>query len=265
MFLSCGGPGAGSWLAALPTSPEVVLADPAMRFAVLFRLGLVSAPAAAKCQRRARDAAPCGAPLWPEPLCHMWACRKGGAVQHAHDAVRVALQACVSEVVSGVRAEVAVPSWSRRQQDGSVLEARLDLVVPSTPAGPAAWVDVSVRHAGAPSYRGSACRTPGAAAAAGVREKQARYPPLGHLRVTPFVLETGGRWSPEAASFLRRLASAAPVPAIPVEERDPVLSRLERWRARIGAALQRAVYAAYLDMFEMAPSQPPSPPDLGEP
>jgi hypothetical protein len=115
--------------------------------------------------------------------------------------------------------EQVVPAWTRQEPpsvrfpQGRTREARLD--ISGFVMGKRTHVDVGYRSAASDNAEELQRRAfeDGLAAANYVAEKRRRYPPAANPGegMVPFIIETLGRPSPEAASFLRALAPADPV------------------------------------------------------
>ena len=131
----------------------------------------------------------------------------------------------------------------------------LELTTPASEAWMDVWgmgsaeiwdllLDVTVRHPAAERYQPRAAEEPGAACLEASKEKHERYPSRGGRAITPVCAETWGRWGPEAEDVLARLSAAA-------SRRDHLrgasqTGRMQRWRARLDAVLQRGVVARLL-------------------
>ena len=102
-------------------------------------------------------------------------------------------------------------------------------------------LDITVRHPRAARYRPRSETIPGAAAAEGETEKYDRYPAAAGRSVWPVSYESWGRAGKAAESLLVSFAIAARHRA---HRRGRACGQeLLRWRARIDAALQKAVVA----------------------
>ena len=95
--------------------------------------------------------------------------------------------------------EQRVPTWDRTRANGELERAILDLEYQDDDGR--RWLDVSIRHpaAGTQAELRVAARRDGEASRRGERDKHARYP---GARLTPFVLEAGGRMGAEARFWL---------------------------------------------------------------
>ena len=120
-------------------------------------------------------------------------------------------------------------------------EAVLDLEVRSARV-PRAFVDVAVHH----SVPGDAARLTAAARGGGAvnkeaeAEKRRRYPDgRAPWEVVPFAVETYGRLGAAALKHLRSLARAR-AQELPERGEETASTLLQRWSARISAALQRS-------------------------
>ena len=103
--------------------------------------------------------------------------------------------------------------------------------------------------AGAP--RRSAGRTAGAALALARKAKERTYPELRQsvrCKLVVLALELGGRWSTEAATFVRLLARLRSR-AVPASSRGPSISAFTaRWSALLSFAAARAFAASLLSL-----------------
>ena len=99
--------------------------------------------------------------------------------------------------------EQRVPSWDRQPEADSQVEAveRAVLDIEYQDADGRRWLDISVRHpaAGNGDEVRLAARRDGEASRRGERDKHRRYP---GERLTPFVIEVGGRLGAEARTWL---------------------------------------------------------------
>ena len=120
--------------------------------------------------------------------------------------------------------------------------------VPSTPRSSTTLVS-PLTSAGAP--RRSAGRTAGAALALARKAKERTYPELrqsARCKLVVLALELGGRWSTEAATFVRLLARLRSR-AVPASSRGPSISAFTaRWSALLSFAAARAFAASLLSL-----------------
>ena len=105
--------------------------------------------------------------------------------------------------------------------------------------------------AGAP--RGAAGRTAGAALALARKAKERTYPELRHsarCKLVVLALELGGRWSPEAATFVKLLARLR-ARAVPPASRGPSIAAFaSRWSTLLSFAAARAFVASLREQAE---------------
>ena len=157
------------------------------------------ATAGAACCLRGADGAGCAGAL-DERGYHALTCQLGGGVLARHGGLNRRVAGLLHRW-RGERPllEQRVPTWDRRRPDGQLERAILDLEYQEDDG--ARWLDVSVRHpaAGTQAELHVAARRDGEASRRGEREKHARYP---GARLTPFVLEAGGRLGAEARLWL---------------------------------------------------------------
>ena len=118
---------------------------------------------------------------------------------------------------------------------------RAQLAVDTTLVSPLASSSQPRRRAG--QYTGAALQD-------ARRSKERTYPELlrsRRCRLVVFALEIGGRWSPEATSFLRLLAHTKARAAPDILRRAVEASLLSRWSAILTHAAQHAFAASLLD------------------
>ncbi len=222
---SAGGPGAGGFLEPQLTSEK--MSDMHLRTALRRRLRLpspgfdvslnTSAPSTHCHHRNAFTGELCGRSLVEghDPA----RCDRGGTVLRFHHRLRDLLSGWIATQTGAPTAiEQMVPAWTRhtppsaRFPQGRTEEARLD--ISGFVSGRRTHVDVGYRTAASNNAEELQRRAfeDGLAAANYVAEKRRRYPPHANPGegMVPFILESLGRPSPEAASFLRALAPADP-------------------------------------------------------
>ena len=111
-------------------------------------------------------------------------------------------------------------------------------------------IDATVRHALAASHlRGAAssAEVDGSCLLAAVRDKQARYPPRGGLRVLTAAVETLGRTGEEFNELLRALAALA---CDHSQRRGlPAVDWLRKWQTELSCGVARAVAHALADGY----------------
>ena len=97
--------------------------------------------------------------------------------------------------------------------------------------------------------------TASAALAEARRAKERTYPEVAgahQCRVVVFGLEVGGRWSAEAATFIRWLARARSRSAAPSQRAACVAAFVERWSGFLSVAAARSFAAASLLSFPIS-------------
>jgi len=165
------------------------------------------ATAPATCCLRAAGGAGCHRAL-DDGGYHALTCQLGGGVVARHGGLNRRVGGLLQRW-RGERPllEQRVPTWDRRHADGRTERAILDLEYQDDDG--ARWLDVSVRHpaAGTQAELRVAARRDGEASRRGEREKHTRYP---GNRLTPFVLEAGGRLGAEARLWLLGQARLLP-------------------------------------------------------
>ena len=114
-------------------------------------------------------------------------------------------------------------------------------------------IDATVRNPLAASHlrggTGSAA-VDGACLIAAAKDKQARYPPKGGLRVLTAGIETFGRTSSDFDELLRALAAAADAHA--ASRGMPAVSWLRKWQTELSCGLARAVANSLSDAYNTA-------------
>ena len=255
---SCGGPGAGAWLTALPADAGLSFTDEEFMAAARFRLGqdlcLEGAPCAnvyVTAGDRHRVGDRCPGTLDAAGL-HAASCGVGGHRKSTHHGQRDLWAQLLPGAGYGGQCEQHVPRWDRwrRQRNGrwQVQRAILDLRAEAPPAEPITYLDTVVTHPCSPSYVAGAAAESGFAARRAEATKHARYPaqPGATGRLVPLAVETYGRWGEEGLSFLRRAAGRActRTTALRVlgDEGPPAV--LGSWLERASVALQKSNTAA---------------------
>ena len=268
---SCSGPFASAWQWAAPGSPQELLVDDVFVACSRMLLGQPVVPADSICQNVTRTGTnagiQCGVPLCAQGH-HCHRCSRGGGLKARSEDIEQVLAAIHFECGHTVNTQVYVPQWDRwkthcsRCQVHSVTwsdaeapccrcggplvvereEAILDVEVRSSRV-PRLFIDVTVHH----SVPGDASRLAAAARCGGTvnreaeAEKKRRYPDgLAPWSVIPFAVETYGRLGTAALAHLRSLARAR-AQGLPDGGGDvAVTALLQRWTARLSAALQRS-------------------------
>ena len=256
---SCGGPGAGAWLLAAPTSNATRFKDAEFRVCSRLRLRVplgLGGPTDRCRNRRTGDpleeeppgvaGRECQKPLDADGF-HALTCRVGGLVIRRHNAIRDVF-AWIGRAAGYVSStEVFEPAWTRARVDAQgeveVEQARLDCRFAGPPSDPLVYGDVVVTHPEGSARLHAAADADGAAAAGAADDKHRRYPAslLPGGRLVPFSVETFGRWGAEARGWLRDAVDA-------VAERDPQVAAaghwgkvavLNAWFTRLSVALQK--------------------------
>ena len=200
-LLSAGGPSAGTSLTAPLSQDGVHFADWQWVEAIRYRLGIPCRAPGSLCKNERADGVACGCQLDANGD-HATDCEFGPLRNRRHDDLADVYADIVDECGGIARREAFIPELSRGR------EAWLDVWAYGTPELPDLLLDISVRNPTAQRYRAIAGSSPGAAAAAGEREKFDRYPPAGGRTVWPVVYETRGRAGAEAERLLQQLAAA---------------------------------------------------------
>ena len=259
---SCGGPGAGAWLNAAPSSEVERFTDADFCAAVRTRLCQEVSPPGVRCSNTyftgPRAGEHCADDLDTKGT-HASTCKVGGGVGRKHDAlVRLLgrLLRAAGYLVATDGPGTWEPRWDRpqldrsgaqkRDADGNPLwdRARLDLRLEGGPEEPTTYGDVVVSPARADSWVREAAAGDGAAATGAAGRKRNRYPPelVPGARLVPFSVEVGGRWARSTLDWLRRAAGRA-------SGRHPGLAALggqgaaavySSWLGQLSCALQKA-------------------------
>ena len=179
---------------------------------------------------------------------HAVGCPRGPLRNQRHENVADDLADFMQETGAHVRRDVYVAEFSTARE-----EAWLDVWGFGTVAVPDVLVDVTIRHPADSRYQPGACSTLGHAAAKAEEEKQARYPCAKGRMVTPFAVESWGRLGAHAEALLIHLAAAAARRDL---QRGRVeVGRLQRWRARLDATVQRGIARALVAACEGLPGR----------
>ena len=244
LLLSQAGPHAARVFVARPTLPEFSLASPIFRVLLLRRLRLPLPLTAARCRCQARQ----------DPFGdHRAACPRSGVLRaRAGPLERAAARVC-REAGATVALNVLVRDLNLdpvRQDD-----RRIEVIANGLPLWGGAQVAVDttlvspLTAAGAPRrVRG---QTAGAALQAARRAKERSYPEFcraHRCRLAVIALEVGGRWSNEAANFVRLLARCR-ARAVPATCRAAATSAFTlRWSSLISFAAARTFAASLLSL-----------------
>jgi len=255
---SCGGPGAGAWLSAIPADGGLSFTDEEFATAARFRLGqhlclgglrrgdayVTAGPGRCAGER-------CRGVLDAQGL-HAATCLVGGRRKRTHDAMRDLYGDLLPGGAYAVQREQHVPGWDRWVRRANGLWAReraiLDLRLEAPPDAPLTYLDTVVTHPCAATFCHGAAATDGYAAALAEAGKHARYPPNPRVsgRLVPLAVETYGRLGEEGLRFLRRAAGRActrtTTLAVLGGEGPPAV--LGAWLERQSVALQKNNAAA---------------------
>ena len=262
----CGGPGAGAWRRAPPSS--IATRFTGLEFRVCSRLRLRVPLGLGGRGDRCRNQRS-GDPAEEEPPgtaggeCskhldadgfHALTCRVGGLVIRRHNTLRDVFAWIGRAAGYVVSTEVYEPAWTRARTNASgeveVEQARLDCRFGGPPSDPLVDGDVVVTHPEGSAWLNSAADADGAATVGAADGKHRRYPPwaLPGGRLVPFAVETLGRWGSEALDWLRGAVDA-------VAEVDPHVAAaghwgkvalLNAWHTRLSVALQKGNAACLL-------------------
>ena len=198
---SAGGPGQ-SWVVAQDElSPPIT--DKAWLAVVRRRLRMPwpSGRGDGTCHHRKKNGQLCGAALDSRGL-HALTCNCGGGVDRRHNKIRDEVASWLKEQGhEAVDTEQYVPQWQRRLPDGSLEEARLDVIFRYEAVQLYADVVVCTPVSADPGRTLRSSAKDGAAAEAAERGKRRRYP---HPELTPLAVETLGRLGEVATAFARR-------------------------------------------------------------
>ena len=238
------GPHAAHVLTARPTQPEFTLASPLFRAILLRRLRLPLPLTAARCRCRALHDH-CGDHLAACPRSGLLRA-KGGPVERA--AARICREAGATVALNVLVRDLNVNPV--RQDD-----RRIEVIANGLPlwGGAQLAVDTTLvsplTAAGAPRRAGG--RTTGAALLAARRAKERTYPELcrsSRCRLTVLAIEVGGRWSAEAATFVRQLARCKARSAPPPSRAAAISAFTLRWSALLSFAAARSFAASLLSL-----------------
>ena len=242
MLCSQSGPFAARVLTLFPTSPELVLEPAIMRALLLRRLRLPLALSSARCR--------CGRPH--DVLGdHRASCPRSGALRARAGALERAAARVCREAGATVNTHMLLRDLNVQADRHD--DRRLEVVANGLPlwGGVQLAVDTTLvsalTSAAQPRrYRGT---TAGAALALARRDKERTYPELvrmGRCRLVVFAVELGGRWSTEAAGFVRQLARAKARSSPPLLRAAATSTWVARWSALLSAAAARAFAASLL-------------------
>ena len=238
------GPHAARVLTTRPTLPEFSLESPLFRAILLRRLRLPLPLTSARCRCRAH-LDPCGDHLAACPRSGILRAR-GGPLERA--AARVCREAGAAVALNVLVRDLNVDT--ARQDD-----RRIEVIANGLPlwGGAQLAVDTTLvsplTAAGLPRRAGG--RTAGAALLTARRAKERTYPELcrsNRCRLTVIALEIGGRWSAEAATFVRLLARCRARSAPPPSRAAAISAFTLRWSALLSFAAARSFAASLLSL-----------------
>ena len=230
------GPHAASVFTTRPVSPELSLSSPLFRVLLLRRLRLPVPLTSARCRCRQ---------LHDRFGDHLAACPRSGVLRARDGPLERAAARVCREAGATVALNVPLRDLNvdvARQDErcievianGLALWGGSQLAVDTTLVSP-------LTFSGAP--RRAAGRTAGAALAFARKAKERTYPELrqsARCKLVVLALELGGRWSTEAATFVKLLARLR-ARAAPAFSRGPTISAFAfRWSALISFAAARA-------------------------
>ena len=254
--LSAGGPGTGgTWTAGHKHVLEL-MPNAVWRAATLDRLRLWKMPAGAVCQLRRQTPhgdrtkvegrVVCGK-LLDDDQHHPHRCEHGAAKLRPHESLKHRTSEFLRRAEAFVDIERVIPeladyAWDRKEKKWKPRVARMDIVAQWPGSSVQWWLDVSVRAASAIKHQRceGATMMPGAAAAAGEKEKRQRYGDA----VRAIVFETQGRLGNRGQRTLKELAAAASTSSRRISPRVLGQWRLEMERAVIAAVADSLVRAA---------------------
>ena len=202
-----GGPGSGAFL-SYPSEAACAMENVHWQTACRRRLQLEQAEcsqtelpsASTTCRLCTLQGAVCRQPLDSMGF-HSLTCQCGGGVVRRHAAKARVVGSLVRRWrLEEPLMEQRVPSWDRQPRGATDIE-RAVLDIEYQDADGRRWLDVSVRHpaAGEGGDVRVAARRDGEASRRGERDKHSRYP---GERLTPFIIEVGGRLGAEARTWL---------------------------------------------------------------
>ena len=238
------GPFAAKVLTALPTSPELRLEPASYRVMLLrrLRLQLPLVPAFCPCRRRLDALGD-----------HRASCPRSGLLRSR----AVPLERAAARVCREAGATVATNVLLRdlnlvvQRQD----ERRIEVIANGLPLWSGAQLAVDTTLVSALDSAGQARRhqrsTAGAALRIARKAKERTYPELlrsERCRLVVLGIELGGRWSTEAAQFIRLLARSRARAAPPLLRSSATAAYVTRWSALLSFAAARALAASLLSL-----------------
>ena len=195
---------------------------------------------------------------------HALECMTGPVRQAVHAEIADLLCEFIEEGGGQARREAFVGEFRvrhtgarwRQRREQQYKEAFLDVWGWGTAEIPDLLVDVTWRHPMASRYLPGASTTAGHACQRAADEKASTYPPSGGRAVHTFCVEGWGRLGGQAEVVLELLAGAAGIHDRRRGRAAP--TRLQRWRARVDAVVQRGLASALESARFGLPGQAPS-------
>jgi hypothetical protein len=237
-LLSAGGPTSGSSLVSMS---ETAFTDSQWREALRWRLGLPGP--AGRCRNVAsKDGERCNDVLDADGD-HALLCMTGPVRQAVHGELADVLCEFIEEAGARARREAFVQEIRPRGTRRQCTEAFLDVWGWGSADIPDLLVDVTWRHPMAARCLPRAAATAGFACQLAVTDKAKQYPAAGGRVVHTFPIEGWGRLGPSGEAVLEVLAAAAAT--FDRRRGREAKTRLQRWRARVDAAVQRGICRAH--------------------
>ncbi|OLQ06448.1 hypothetical protein AK812_SmicGene10260 [Symbiodinium microadriaticum] len=238
------GPFAARLLTVRPVGPELALDSALFRVLLLRRLRLPLPLAPARCR--------CGRPL-DAVGDHVAACPRSGVLRARGGPLERAAARVCREAGAAVATHVLVRDLNLQAHRHD--ERRIEVIANGLPlwGGSQLAVDTTLvsplTSAGVPRRRRGS--TAGAALAEARRAKERTYPEFADARRCRLVvlgLEVGGRWSAEAAGFIRLLARARARSAAVTQRAACVAAFVTRWSGLLSIAAARSFAASLLSL-----------------
>jgi hypothetical protein len=143
-MLAAAGARVGAFWTSVPTDDAQRFTNAQWNMALLLYLGHDFALTPdMRCQLTTQDGEVCNKPL-DDHLVHATVCMNGPAKIRAHRALMTVLRRFLEKAGAAVDEERVVPEWYKLRPDGSIVEARLDLVVRFPGGSAIERVDVTV-------------------------------------------------------------------------------------------------------------------------
>ena len=196
-LLSAGGPGTGKmW--NLPPKARDFMPNDNFRMALNIRLGAFDVIGGSTCRmKRADNGEACNKQLSLE---HTTLCKVGSAKLRPHRSLQHGLKDLIKKTGGFAELERNVPELYKKSDDGTYIEAILDVSCHFPASTTVHHIDLSVRS---PFSSNLTDFKAGEAARIGEADKNTRY----GERVLPLIFETFGRLGKESAVTLRMLSS----------------------------------------------------------